>query len=194
MSITTSRVIKTAPGEYPVSIAEQKEHSVVLVNDDDALIEQCISAATGSAELFQRRRYVTQTWTLYIDNGFPSEIPIPDPPMVDVSSIKYLDTDGNQQTLATSVYTVDNKREPGRVVRAYGQDWPAVRSVINTIEVEYIAGFGDPGDVPAPVRQAIMIIAGHLYEHRELLIVGVSVNEIPHSAYQLLRQDRIYLL
>ncbi len=47
-----------------------------------------------------------------------------------------------------------------------------------------------PDGVPAPVVEAILQIAAHLYENREVAIVGVTVQEIPLGAHDLLSPYR----
>lgn len=38
----------------------------------------------------------------------------------------------------------------------------------NELRVRYVAGYGDdPNEVPAAIRQAIMMLVGHMYENRE---------------------------
>lgn len=63
----------TAPSAEPISIAEAKIH--LRVDDDmtaeDALIDAMIIATRMHAETICRRAFVTQVWTLYLDQ-FPS--------------------------------------------------------------------------------------------------------------------------
>jgi hypothetical protein len=69
------------------------------------------------------------------------EIFLPKPPLVTVNSIKYIDQNGVQQTLATDQYLVDTVSEPGRVTPAYGTSWPSTREQANAVEVSFNCGY-----------------------------------------------------
>ena len=133
-------VLVTAPATEPVTLVEAKDHLRLEISDDDTLVTSLIVSAREFAEQETHRQLVTATWKLTL-NSFPSEIRLPLPPLQSVSSLKYLDTDGTQQTLASSNYDVDTDSEPGRICLAYGKSWPSIRSVKNSIEVEFICGF-----------------------------------------------------
>lgn len=109
----------------------------------------------------------------YVPDGKSGyEIFLPLPPLQSVASIKYVDTDGVQQTLDPSKYKVDKIGEPARIVPAFGAMWPATRNEINAVEVTFTAGFGDPADVPAAIKSWMFMRIGALYENREEIIVG----------------------
>lgn len=173
----------------PVSLAEAKVHLRITHDDDDAYILNVIKAATNLAEIFQQRTYV-QRQRIYILDDFPAVIIIPYPPLIQVDSIQYTDTDGVLQTLAPSQYQVDIKNEPGRIVPAYGESWPSTRGILDAITVTYIAGYGTADDVPAEIKQAVLLIIGHLYENREN-VTDARLARIPDGAERLLWPGRI---
>ena len=48
------------------------------------------------------------------------------------------------------------------------------------IEIDYLAGFGsDPDDVPADLKQAMLGLVAHWYEHRDAVIVAGSGALVP---------------
>ena len=156
--------IFTEPTQEPISLAEQKLHSRVTTDDDDAILAIYIKAARRSCELFQGRAYINQTLDLTLDN-FPCNgiIYVPRAPLVSVTSITYVDTDGTSQTLASSEYTADTKSEPGRIYPAYGEAWPSVRDQPNAITVRFVAGYGTTkGSVPDMFRAAIILLSTNL--------------------------------
>ena len=172
----------------PLTLAEIKLHLKVDFSDDDALITQLMLAATSWAENFQNRTYINRSRTQVLDS-FPDVIRPPYPPLVSIDSITYIDTAGATQTLSSSVYDVDTTNEPGRVVPAYGQTWPSIRSDINAVTVTYTAGYGAAEDVPDPAKAAIKLLVDHLYTHRG----GVSeipTNEVPLGIRDLLWPER----
>jgi len=178
--------------QSPVSLDEAKEHLRVVHTDDDMYITTLLLAATKWAEDYQRRIYVTRSVTDYMD-GWSTVIRPVYSPLLTVTSIKYLDTDGTQQTLDAANYRVDINTEPGRITEAYDCSWPDIRYVTNTIEIAYTAGYGTAAAVPDDVKVAIMQIVGHFYEHREV-VSEMKLDNVPFSAKELLWTDRLVKL
>ena len=166
--------LKTSPVTEPVSLAEAKLHLKIESTEaaEDSLIQRLIVVARHHAETSTRRALVTQTWTLALD-GFPGGvIEVPRPPLSSVTSITYIDPEGATQTVAADRYRVDAQREPGRLTPAWDESWPPTRPVSNAVEVEFTAGYGTPDKVPEDLRQALLLIVGRYYAHREDVQAG----------------------
>ncbi len=118
---------------------------------------------------------------------------MPRPPLISVSSIKYLDLDGTETTVATSVYRVDADSEPGRITLDYNQTWPTdKRDVTNSVIIEHTAGYGaSTSAVPEDIRHAILMLIGHWYENREALLVGTIAKPIEMGVEALLSPYRM---
>lgn len=171
----------TAPAIEPVTLTEAKTHLRVDSSDEDAYISALITAAREIVERIHLwRALITQTWEYVLDD-WPDEdvIKIPYPPLQSIVSITYTDEDGNDHTLSTDVYAVDTYSEPGRVVLKPGQTWPTADLwPAGAIRIQFVAGYGDnASDIPQPIRQAILLLVGHLYENREA--TGKAAQEIP---------------
>jgi uncharacterized phiE125 gp8 family phage protein len=112
---------------------------------------------------------------------------------VEITSVKYDDADGVEQTVDPSVYRVlaASSAAP-RLSLAYNQSWPSPRSQPEAVRIRYVAGYGEQGsDVPAPLRHAMLLQIGSWYEQRETVIVGQTVAFLP--AYEaLIAPYRIY--
>lgn len=175
----------TLPSTEPVTLAEAKAHLRVTTTDEDALLDSLIPAARQWAEDFTRRALITQTWDYTLD-AFADEIEIPMPPLQSVSSVKYLDVDGVEQTLAATEYTVDAAATRGLVRSVYGKSWPSVRDQANAVTIRFIAGYGAAPAVPAPIKAAVLLMLGELYARRETAIVGAPIATVPVSAEYLL--------
>ena len=181
------------PAVEPVSVAEAKVHLRVDHTDDDALIAALISAAREWVESATRRSLITQTWR-YRLSELPScdYIELPRPPLLAVSSFVYVDSAGSNTTWSTSNYSVLTDAEPGRVAVAYGVTWPSIREQEAAVTVTYTAGYGaTPSLVPAPLRQAIMLLVGHLYANREATS-AVKVETVPFSVEPLISPSRVH--
>ena len=110
-----------------------------------------------------------------------------------MTTIQYVDTAGDTQTLSSSVYNVDIYQEPGRISEAYGQQWPTTRIINNAVIVTYVAGYGaTAATVPQGIKDAIMILVNHLYENRDIIVTGTIVSKIPMSAISLLDGYVVY--
>lgn len=186
----------TAPATEPVTASEAKSHLRVDTTADDTLIGTLITAARQHVENHLRRALITQTWELVMD-AFPAGdvIRLPRPPLVSVTSIKYTDEDGNESTFSSAAYVVDTDSTKGRVVLKSGETWPSdTLAAANGVRVRYVAGYGEASAVPRPIRQAILLLIGTLYENRESVLVaqGVTVAQLPFGVEALLMPYRIF--
>lgn len=162
------------PTELPVLLQEVKAHLRVTSATEDADILSYMHTAVSTLdgpEGLLNRALITQTLEMTMD-CFPwsDAFDLPLPPMQSVSSIQYIDTNGDTQALATSNYRVLNANTPmakGRIELAYGKTWPTVRDVEQAVTVTYIAGYGARNDVPHHTRHLILTIVKELYDGRD---------------------------
>lgn len=157
-----------APTIEPLSLAEAKAQLRIAHGDDDGLIGSYIGAVRQAAEDYLARGLLTQTWKL-TGPAFADQMWLPmAAPLQSVSSVKYYDTAGVLQTLATTVYTVDTVSRPGRVVRAPLQTWPTVQSdrLSNPVEITYLVGWDAKEKIPERIRQGCRAYLGYL-ENRD---------------------------
>lgn len=173
----------TAPTDEPITLEEAKVHLRVVDDEDDLLIMSLITAARQYAEQITQRSLCTQTWQLTAD-AFPGPSLMGVPygrvfgipahafllergPVQSVTSIKYDDMAGVEQTMPPAQYKAELASEPARVTPVFGQIWPINLPQIGSVRVRYVAGYGGPEDVPAGIRQWMLMRIGALYEHRE---------------------------
>lgn len=193
----------TAPSVEPVTLAEVKEHLRVDTTDEDTLIATLISAAVehvSGRNGFTGRALVQQTWDCYFD-AFPTgEIELPLPPVQSVTSIIYQDADGNSQTLAASVYSVNTTSEPAKVFLKPDQSWPETAETWDAVKVRFVAGYaptndGSPTDfasgVPAAIKAAIFLTVADLYENRAAQQLSSGQFQINQTVRSLLNPYRV---
>lgn len=173
-----------APTIEPITLAEAKNHLRVDTNNDDVYIETLIKAVRRYTEDTTSLAFLTQTWTLKLD-CFPDVIEIYRTPVQSVSSITYVDVSGDTQTLPTSDYYVDTDSMLPRIMPAYGEVFPSVFPRPLPVTVTFIAGNTTAALVPEQFKQALLLLLGHYYENRELLITGTFVQSVP-MAYDFL--------
>lgn len=178
----------TPPAAEPVSVAELKAHLRVTHSADDAYLGELATAAREYTEQQMGRALAEQTRE-YTADTFPSSgvLRLGFAPVVSISSVKYLDELGAEQTLASSVYTVDTQSEPGALVLAVDQDWPETAGLPASVRVRYVCGV-----TPRPLlKQAILFIAAHWYEQRLPVSISNITNDIPHSLGVILWANRV---
>ena len=142
-----------------------------------------VPAAEAWVEALTNRQLITATWTLKLDRFPAFDIVLPKPPLQSVTSVKYVDQDGTQQTWADTNYSVDAPAGPyalrGRIVPGYSIIYPITRAIPDAVEIEFIAGYGDAySDVPGLIRSALLVMVGELFERREESVVGGRVSPV----------------
>lgn len=164
----------TTPIDTPVTLAEAKAHLRVDYADDDAMIGAIISAAVAHLDGFTGilgRALMPQTWSQEYA-GFTGDLVLPFGPIISVSSVAY---DGN--TFDDYRLLADGR---GPFLRVNdGESWP---STSEPVVVTFQAGYADAASVPSPIKSAILLHIGTLYEYRETLAEKVS----PSMAYEAL--------
>jgi uncharacterized phiE125 gp8 family phage protein len=158
----------TAASTYPIALADAKLHCRVDSSDDDALITALITAATELAEQKTGRALMTQTWELTLD-AFPDAFELTRVPVQSISTLKYIDTSGVEQTLSSALYTLDGADDYGFgcVVPVYNGTWPTARDQINAVALRFVAGYADAAAVPEGIKQWIRLMVSTMYENRE---------------------------
>lgn len=154
--------------DLAVSLAEAKLHLRVETTDEDALITALVMAATEMAEQKTGRAIMAQTWELTLD-AFPDAFQLTRLPVASITSVKYWDAAGNQQTLSSGQYTLDNTDDygPAYVVPVYGDTWPDTRAQINAVAVRYVACYANAAAVPESIKAWIKLQVSAMYENRE---------------------------
>ena len=183
----------TPASVLPVSLVEAKAHLRVDFDDDDALIASLISAATA---MLDGPRGIgvalaPQTWELGLDE-WPEAVRLPLWPVRAIASIIYKDAAGADVTLPTSAWQADLDASPVRILPDYGQSWPAARASQRAIRITFTAGYADAASIPADLKAALLLIVGHLYNHREA-VADNSPRVLPMGAEAIIDRYRIWL-
>lgn len=186
----------TAPAVEPLTRAEVANYLRVDsdITEDNDLLDMLIVAARRYAEDYTGKALITQTWTLYQD-AFPTArgwMRLPKGPHQSVTSIKYYDENGNLQTWSSSNYAVDTRTDAAvRITLAESKTWPDTHVQANSVEVLFVAGYGDAGsDVPHGIRVAMLQMIAHWYENRETVTLAGTPRTVPFAAEALLWSHR----
>jgi uncharacterized phiE125 gp8 family phage protein len=109
-------------------------------------------------------------------------------PIQSISHIKYFDINGVQQTMSTGNYSVDLLNEPARIEFV---QVPAMIERMNAMEIQFVCGYGVAASVPDGLKNAILLLIGHLYEHREAVATN-NLSEMPLGMQALLNPYIVY--
>lgn len=203
--IYNARTVETTsqPGAEPVTLEDAKNYLRVDTSDDDSQINTLITAAREAAESYTRRSFITQGLRLHLDgfsgqyrgtfldnvtgsvqiaqnmlNNGADELYLPRGPVQSISSINTYNESNSASEFSSSAYRLDASRE--RVILNDDQTWPTDLRDKDAVEVNYVAGYGAAGAVPATVKQAIL-------EHVRMLYDGkADCDELPKTCKSLL--------
>jgi uncharacterized phiE125 gp8 family phage protein len=181
------KVITPATQQIPTADLRLQSRADPADTTEDALFVGWLAAAVKLAEQATQRSIGTQTLELALD-AFPTACPIslPNGPVTSITSIKYIDTAGVEQTLSAALYALDDYGLQARAVLAYGAAWPATQEVANAVKVRYVAGDLDPA-----VKTALFLAVAHFYENREAS-TDLDLKELPLGARQLLGTVKVW--
>jgi len=195
-----------AAEDFPVTLAEVKSYLRLeeAQGDENAILEAFVKSAQSYLDGpngVMGHALTTQTWDFILD-AFPWDdyIPLPLPPLQSVASIKYVDTDGVETTLAASEYSVDTESKPGRVILKHGKSWPTVSlNPMNPIKVRFVAGYNAAlaeKRMPGTLKAAFFLLVAHSYENRAVVTVETAgqAREIPFAITSLLWPLRFFFI
>lgn len=155
----------TPPTVEPVSIADIKADFRVDAADDDARLDRHISEAREWVEKRIQTKLLTQTWELILDEFPCDEITLPFGPVQSITSIKYDDSEGDEQTFDPTRYRVDIYSNAPRIFAV--DAWPTTAAYANALRVRFVAGFVSVDLVPWPVKVAIRLKVQEFYDHED---------------------------
>lgn len=169
----------TGPTAQPVEAADARAQAECFGNDSAGLFSLWIDEATRYCESYLDRQLIYATWKIQADR-WPTvtrwnpygAIRLPKPPLSQVTSITYLDANGESQTLPADQYVVDTPtKQQGKIYPAPGVIWPTLYQYPLALTVNFRAGYGAASSsVPASIRSAIFLLCAHRYRNREAVL------------------------
>ena len=162
-----------------VSLATAKAHLRVDHSADDALIGDLIKTAGAIVEEYTGTYLSRCTFRYYMDRFQDVDIHVG--PKADVTYIEYKSTAGTYEPWTGANWQEDLLRYPKRL--RFKQTPSDVKDELNAIRITGEAGWST---VPAPLKSAMLLIIGHLYEHRKDVLVGIQSAPLVHGAKYLM--------
>ena len=181
----------SGPSAEPLTLDEIRAHVRVDGGMEDALLQSLLLTSRLHIEAALGLALITQRWRLVLDL-WPQDgvVDLPLSPVLSIDEIRVLGRDGTVHVVAGSDYQLDASARPARIVRHEGS-WPGPGRKVAGIEIDFTAGFGGTSnDVPEPVRQALLLLVAHWYEHRDPIEIGTPATAVPHAVTRLLNPYR----
>jgi len=187
-----SLVLTSGPATEPVTVAEAKAHLRVDGSAEDALIASLILTSRLHIEAALGLALVTQSWRLSLDGWPPLRVvEVPIRPVFSVAEVRVRNAAGDAAVLPAESYLADVASVPPRIAPG-ASGWPEPGRALAAIEIDLIAGFGATAEaVPAPIRQALLLLVAHWFEHRDPIEIGSQETRIPAAVSELLMPYRI---
>lgn len=191
--------IITAATTEPISLVEARNHLRVEpfgspeVHPDDAQIEMFISAAREWCEQYTGRALAVQTIEMALDAFPDDDIELPLTPTTSITYVKYVNTAGSEITLSNDYYALDDYSKPNWLLLLQGYEWPETSDGANSVKIKMVVG-NTTSNIPKPIKAAMLLIIGNLYENRQEDLVGgsrVTFNSLPLGVYNLLQPYRL---
>lgn len=184
----------TEPAVEPWVLNDVKAMLAIPDTGSDTAITSYIQSARRQAEHFLQRKLITQTLERAL-HDFPADaIELPFGPVQSITSVKYIDADGVEQTIDSANYSLDTYSMKVWCRPAYSYTWPSPRSIANAVKVRYVAGYGDAGsDVPDDILQAMLLLIGHWLRFQQEAESGIGPTRVPRQFYDLLQPYAIQM-
>jgi uncharacterized phiE125 gp8 family phage protein len=185
-------VLTSDPTSEPVTVAEAKAHLRVDAANEDTLIASLILTSRLHVETALGLALLTQSWQLLLDRWPPEkDLQLPLRPLQSIDAVRVFPAEGAATVIDPSDYLADTASVPPRLIRT-GVIWPQPGKAANGVEIDFTAGYGaSAADVPAPIRQALLLLIAHWYERREPIEVGSPETIVPAVVSDLLEPYRM---
>ena len=170
----------TSPTAEPITLSEAKKHLEIGVSDTthDIQLASIIQAAreqwehdTDSVACYATLRVRLATW---MDGQS-----LPRTPIHSITSIQYYDGANTLQTLSPSIYQL----HVDQIRIAYLQVLPGTSARWDAWSINYKAGYSQDGQlVPAIAKNAMLLLIGHYFENRDMLMAEALQTMRPYEA------------
>ena len=174
------------PKLEPVSVAAAKAHLRVDADEEDGLIASLITTARLQLEAAFGLALMTQSW-MWSAACWPrtGRVALPLRPVRNVVELRVRAGGGTVTVVDPALYDTDLTGDVARITARPGAlPGPAASTAF---EIDFAAGYGDGADdVPGDIRQAIVLLVSHWFEHRDPSAAGSMVAPLPAAVAGLL--------
>lgn len=182
-------ILTASPACEPLSLDDVKAHLRLDGHAEDALLQSLILTSRMHIEAALGLALINQGWLLTIDDWkLASSVRLPIRPLRRVDSISIRNGANESSYLTEASYRIE---EPDALptIRLSLPDARLLKQVPPIcVVIAFQAGYGpQPNSVPAPIRQAMLLLTAHWYEHRDPAEIGSQEANIPAAISGLLQ-------
>lgn len=198
----------TAPTIKPVTLTEVKAALDISYTAKDTLITGLIAGATAWLDGWTGvlgRALCEQTWRQDYDGfrcwsntkmprHYGLQLRLPLKPVISITSVKYTDANGGEQTIGSTNYTL-KEDEIGCYVEFITTYIPPTVGVESaSVRVAYLAGYATATGVwtgPESIKQAMFLVIRQWFDNPTAAIVGATIEKMPFAVQALLAPYRV---
>lgn len=169
-----------------ITIEQAKAHLRVEHGEEDTLITSLIGSAFRHIENRTGQVFDKRDGMVMLADRLPKGsdgLELQWTPVRDVTAVSFLDPEGIRTELAASALDVEKRGVYPVLYPAIDTTWPEHRPQRASVQITVNAGWDE---CPADVSSAALLIIGHLYEHRESVVIGTISGELPMGVEMLL--------
>jgi len=183
----------TGPLAEPIALSDAKTYLRVSDVVDDQLITTLIAAARVHVETLTRRAMITQIWRKVLDCWPTSnQVELPLGPFQSLVAVRVFDVDGNSTILPLTQFFGEDKTTPARIGLPTTINGQPILRTQAAIEIDYEVGYGATADnVPEDLKQSLLTLIGHWYQHREAVVMAGSGAIVPLGFDQLIAPYKV---
>lgn len=183
-------ILVSGPVAEPVTREAAKAHARIDGAAEDERVDALIAAARAEVENRTGRALMAQSWRIVRD-AIPrgGVVRLAPAPVISVDALTLYGADGSPTVASADEYEVDLASSPGRLVLKSGRFW-GVRAM-NGIEIDLTCGYGDADMVPAPLKQAVLMLTAYWFEQREAAVVGAVAGDVANGVAALVAPYRM---
>ena len=174
------------PAAWPRQVIDADEirsHLNITAADHDEVLKSFVCAAAAHIEKHIGQPILAQNWRQ--DFSCFRNLRLPFDEIVSVTAVRYVDTAGSLKTLDAESYELCRDDLSPFVDLADSATWPSTSVQWNAVQIEFVGGWER---TPEPIRQALKLIVGHWFFHREAVVIetGIVMVQLPLAVEALL--------
>lgn len=164
----------------PLTLSEAKLYLRIDSMAEDTLITNLMTVCREHAEHYLKRAIIDQNWRLELDDYAPKTLRLPMGPIISITSVNVIDSEGGSTTISSDLYNIKT-----------GRDQIEFDTILyaNTIQINYRSGYATTAEIPASIRHGMLSHLAALYECR-----GESNGKLPSDTMSLYSAHREVLL
>jgi len=203
--------IRSSAAFDAVSPNELREYLRDVADSDEALADLITAArehveqVTGYFLIQHTRTHTVDQWQAMgraVDDWWEGErqgpiggvnaprfVELPGWPVSSLTKVETFAGDGTPSEVPAATFYLASASRPAKLALQPGAVWPPLYRPVEAARITYVVGYASPAEIPAALKRAILQIAAHWYENRELVDLD-GPTKVPMQAGRILSKFR----